>query len=179
MTQFNTDKDVPHGYLPDYRMLAVQLGPAATVCEVGVLQGGSLDMWQELFPDGRVIGVDNDPASRWPDGTHRIVANQDHPQLGRLVAAEAPQGCDLIVDDASHIGHLTAATFALLWPLIRPGGFYVVEDWADPWVSPEVGVADPGDRLVDYVPALISALREGADRVTYTYEGLVIIRRRP
>jgi len=75
------------------------------------------------------------PASRWPDGTHRIVANQDHPQLGRLVAAEAPQGCDLIVDDASHIGHLTAATFALLWPLIRPGGFYVVEDWADRGVA--------------------------------------------
>ncbi len=85
----------------------------------------------------------------------------------------------MIVDDASHIGRLTAATYALLWPLVKPGGYYVVEDWADPWVSPEVGVADPADPLVNYVPALITALRDGAASVTYTYEGLVIIRRKP
>lgn len=179
MVTFDTDKDVPHGYMPHYRSLAAQLGPAATVCEVGVCRGGSLDLWQHLFPDGQVIGVDVDPGSRWPAGTTRIIAAQDDPRLRDLVAGQAPDGCGLIVDDASHVGRLSVATFTLLWPLVAPGGFYVVEDWADPWVSPEVGVADPGDRLVDWVPALIVVLQDGAAEVTYTYEGLVIIRRKP
>jgi hypothetical protein len=179
MPRFATDKDVPHGYIPDYVRLAEAIGPAGVVCEVGVAQGLSLDMWQELFPDGLVIGVDSNPGSRWPQGCPQVIAGQDDPGLGTMVAQHAPSGCDLIVDDASHIGRLSAGTIGQLWPLVRPGGYYVVEDWADPWVTPEVGVADPADRLVDWVPSLITALRDGAASVTYTYEGLVIIRRKP
>ena len=112
MPRFKTDKDEPHGYIPDYLRLAAEVGPGATVCEVGVLYGDSLVMWQELIPGGQIIGIDHDPGSVWPDGTHKIVAQQDDPQLNLKVAGVAPAGCDLIVDDASHIGHLSAATFA-------------------------------------------------------------------
>ena len=182
---YNTDKVEPHGYMPDYMRLVKELGPAATVCEVGVMHGGSLAMWQDLFPHGTVIGVDKNPDATWPEGTLRIVAEQDDPGLGDLVREHAPDGCDLIVDDASHIGHLTRATFASLWPLVKPGGIYVVEDWADPWVFPgwmrwpHVDPSLEGDELIDYVPELIGALKDGAAQVTYTYEGLVIIRRKP
>jgi hypothetical protein len=181
---YSTDKVTPHGYMPDYMRLAGELGPGTTVCEVGVLDGGSLAMWQQVF-GGTVIGVDNNPAAKWPDGTVRIVAEQDDPGLGDLVREHAPDGCGLVVDDASHIGHLTRATFASLWPLVKPGGFYVVEDWADPWVFPDwlrwpqVDPSLAGDELVDYVPELITALKDGAAQVTYTYEGLVIIKRKP
>lgn len=185
MTGFTTDKIEPHGYFPDYMNLAAALGPSATVCEVGVLKGESLVMWQHLFPSGRVIGVDKDAGSHWPEGTLRVEAQQDDPRLADLVAAHAPGGCNLIIDDASHIGHLTAATFALLWPLVVPGGYYVVEDWADPWVFPhllrwpDVDPSLKGDELIDYVPSLIEALKDGAQEVTYTRMGLVIIRKTP
>jgi hypothetical protein len=183
MTEYRTDKVSPHGYLPDYQRLAAELGPAAVVCEVGVFHGGSLEMWQDMFPQGAVIGIDRDPDANWPRGTHLICAEQDDPELANIVREHAPDGCDLIVDDASHIGHLTAATFKLLWPLVRPGGFYVVEDWADRWVFPlwqgwsDVDPSLAGDELVDWVPSLIGALKDQARTVTYTYEGLVIIRR--
>jgi len=179
---FDTDKE-DHGYIPDYLRITQGLRPDATVCEVGVLQGGSLAMWQQLFPGGLVIGVDRNPASSWPNGTARVIAEQDDPQLRDLVAAHAPHGCDLIVDDASHIGHLSSATLDLLWPLVRPGGFYVVEDWADPWVSPHLmrwPDVDPkyaGDELVDFVPSLITMLKDGAVTVTYTRAGLVVLQR--
>jgi cephalosporin hydroxylase len=159
------------------------IGPQAVICEVGVLRGDSLSMWKELVPFGVIIGIDNDAGAVWPAGTHRIVAEQDDPELGAKVAALAPAGCHLIVDDASHIGHLSAATFAALWPLVRPGGYYVVEDWADRWVFPErIGWADVdpkyiGDELTEYVPELIKALNDGARTVTYTHEGLAIIQR--
>lgn len=181
---FATDKDRQHGYMPDYRWIAGELGPAAVVCEVGVDQGLSLEMWQALFPQGVVIGADHAGECRWPPGTRKIISAQDDPDLAGKVRQAAPDGCNLIVDDASHLGHLSAATFEILWPLVLPDGFYVVEDWADPWVFPglmrwpDVDPQYAGDELVDFVPSLVTALRKGAGTVTYTYEGLVIIRRK-
>lgn len=160
-----TDKDHPHGYLPDYERIAAALGPAAVVCEVGVWHGGSLAMWQELFPQGTVIGVDTDPASTWPAGTHRVVIRQEDPRLREAVTVFAPGGLDLVVDDASHVAELTEATFLSLWPLVKAGGYYVVEDW-----TTALGLAE-------WCPWLISAVYEGADAVTFTSQGLIIVRR--
>ena len=178
MTGFATDKVTPHGYLQDYLRIAAELGTHAVVCEVGVLYGDSLVMWQHCFPHGTVIGVDRDENARWPEGTVRIIAGQEDPGLGGKVREHAPGGCDLIVDDASHRGRQTAATFASLWPLVKPGGYYVVEDWADPWVFPQWPRPE-ADELLGYVPSLIEALRDGAESVTYTRLGLVIILKAP
>lgn len=168
MTRFpGTDKDYPHGYLPHYERIAAELGDDAAVCEVGVYQGASLEMWRELFPFGVVAGVDIDPASAWPPDTARVVMSQDDPGLREAVSVHAPGGYDLIVDDASHIGSLTQATFGLLWPLVKPGRYYVVEDWTS-----ALGLAE-------WCPWLISAVHEGAATVTYTREGLVIVRKAP
>jgi Methyltransferase domain len=181
MTGFTTDKVSPHGYLPDYLRLAADLGTAAVVCEVGVKAGESLVLWQHLFPHSpAIVGVDYDENATWPEGTVRLVASQDDPDLRDRVRAHLPGGtCDLIVDDASHKTTLTAAAFASLWPLVRPGGYYVVEDWADPWVDPSLPRWPPEEELVGYVPRLIEALKDGAQTVTYTWQGLAIIQRKP
>jgi hypothetical protein len=126
-TGFATDK-VSHGYYPVYTRMASHLGRAARVCEVGVWQGGSLDMWHALFPEATIAGVDIDPDACWPPGTIKIVAAQDDPQLPRILDSYE-EAWDLIVDDASHDGALTARTLKLLWPLVAPGGYYVIEDW--------------------------------------------------
>ncbi|HTQ93941.1 MAG TPA: hypothetical protein VMK84_31040, partial [Streptosporangiaceae bacterium] len=70
-----TDK-FTNGYIPAYLELAARYGPAARVLEVGVLDGGSLRLWQDLFPQGLVAGADINSEAAWPDGTVRIVANQ-------------------------------------------------------------------------------------------------------
>ena len=36
---------------------------------------------------------------------------------------------DLVVDDASHELDLTRQSFNMLFPLLRPGGLYIIEDW--------------------------------------------------
>jgi hypothetical protein len=42
----------------------------------------------------------------------------------------APEGFDIIIDDASHIGELTKTAF---WHLfdnhLKPNGLYAIEDW--------------------------------------------------
>ena len=185
MTGFTTDKVEPHGYFTDYLRLAAQLPRDAAVCEIGVEHGASLIMWQHLFPAGTVVGVDHSLDAPHVDGTHKVTCDQASPQLPALVSGFCPGGFDLVVDDASHIGSLTLATFALLWPLVKPGGFYVVEDWADPWVFPnwarwpDLRPELAGDELVDKVPELITALKDGAETVTYTRLGLVIIQKTP
>ena len=56
---------------------------------------------------------------------------------------------DLVVDDASHLQLPTAASFDVLFPRLRPGGVYVLEDWStghtwEPWHTRSVaGRAEP------------------------------------
>ena len=126
--EFFTDK-VSHGYLRTYRKLAKDIGPSGHVCELGVLQGGSLAMWQLLFPDGLIAGVDIDPGSIWPEGAEKIVSSQDDPLLKCQLEHLSPDGWDLIIDDCSHKGELTRRSWEMLWPQVRPGGLYVIEDW--------------------------------------------------
>jgi len=122
---FNTDK-IRLGYLPTYLKLASEIGVTGRVCEVGVANGHSLEMWQTLFPRGVVVGVDNNPDCHWPKGTVKIVASQNDAALPKLLGQ---QMFDLIVEDASHLGALSRRTWELLWPLVVPGGYYVMEDW--------------------------------------------------
>lgn len=171
--RFATDKVTTHGYLPAYLLLAAELGPAARVCEIGVQQGHGLDLFQALFPAGLIAGVDMNPDSRWPDGTRGVITTQDNPKLPALLGAYST-GWDLIVDDASHVGELTAATFGLLWPLVSPGGFYVVEDWM-------VGLGWDGwdDSMLTAVAGLLRLLTRDGDveDITYRY-GLAVVRKK-
>jgi hypothetical protein len=170
---FQTDK-IAHGYMPAYHKIAARLGLAARVCEVGVFFGGSLATWQVIFPDGLVAGVDNYRHAQWPEGTVRIFASQDDPELPKLLAEHSAQW-DLIVDDASHDGRLTAKTLGLLWPLVAPGGYYVIEDWF-------TGYDDyPGydDSMLRLAEALLERLHEDTDTDSVEYRhGMAIIRKK-
>jgi len=169
---FETDKIVQQ-YMPVYEELARELGPAARVCEIGVWHGGSLATWKVKFPDGLIAGVDIDPRSHWPEGTVRVVCPQDDESLPGLLAGHSAQW-DLIIDDASHDGTLTARTFGHLWPLVRPGGYYVIEDWFVGWWEGQEGTYS----MLDLARGMLEFLRgeSGAEEVRYRY-GLIIIRK--
>lgn len=172
---YDTDK-VAQGYLPAYNAIADQLGGRARVCEIGVLAGGSLATWQDLFPGGMIAGVDRDPNARWPAGTFRIVAGQDDPALPRLLG-DYSREWDLIVDDASHDGNLTAATFALLWPMVAPGGFYVIEDWFVGYPDYHGACKSPG--MLDLARSLLDRLHRDSDTESVSYRyGMAVIRKK-
>jgi Methyltransferase domain len=169
---FNTDKITPHGYFQTYARIAGELGPDAAVCEIGVLNGEGLRMFQALFPLAAIWGVDHNDGAGWPDGTIRVVSLQDSEDLpGKL---EGPFG--LIVDDASHEEGPTIRTFGMLWPLVRPGGYYVVEDWT-------VGLVEPhqwGPGMLKAAQSFLPLLgdKDGdVESVTYRY-GMILVKKR-
>jgi hypothetical protein len=126
---FATDKIEPLRYFTTYLKIAADLGPRASICEIGVWQGESLRMWKAVFPLATVCGVDYQTQDRvWPEGTIQVISAQDNPALPGLLKEAGVTPLDLIVDDASHQPAQTARTFELLWPLVAPGGYYVIED---------------------------------------------------
>lgn len=62
--------------------------------------------------------------------THFGVNQGDQQTLRDIVAKDfSGEAIDLVIDDASHIYTPSLASFEVLFPLIRPGGLYILEDW--------------------------------------------------
>lgn len=82
--------------------------------ELGVLSGGSLQLWRDYFPRGVIAGLDVEPASvEDPSGRIRVFRGeqQDTDLLDRIARELAPGGFDVVIDDASHLGDLTRTSF--------------------------------------------------------------------
>ena len=48
----------------------------------------------------------------------------------RIFKQELDSQLDLVVDDASHLYEQTRTSLKFLFPLLSPGGTYLIEDWA-------------------------------------------------
>lgn len=168
---YKTDK-LTNGYGPTYRRLADEIGISGEVLEIGVQRGGGLEMFQDFFPMGRVVGVDIDPDAVWPEGAVCIVADQTDERLPDLVGGPF----DLIVDDASHDGEKTSITLNALFPLVKPGGYYVIEDWGvgfPSWEGFDDSMLRLAVRLLDH---FTPGLRSNVESIEFS-TGLIVMRK--
>jgi hypothetical protein len=103
-----------------------------TLLELGVAKGKSMEMWRDCFPKATIVGLDLLPEWESTEERVRIYRGRqdDLALLDRIAVECAPQGFDIIVDDAAHIGQLAKASF---WHLfmhhLKRGAFYAREDW--------------------------------------------------
>jgi 23S rRNA U2552 (ribose-2'-O)-methylase RlmE/FtsJ len=104
-----------------------------TLLELGVHKGHSLATFAQYFKNARIIGVDiADCSAHIPAGGNITFARADQSDaaaLERICATYAPDGLDVVIDDASHVGEPSLASFRALFPRVKPGGFYFIEDW--------------------------------------------------
>jgi hypothetical protein len=189
---YDTDKS-PH-YLRVYAtFLAPLVEREVRLLELGVGSGGSLLLWRDYFPHGIIAGLDV-RAVDVPDATGRIRifrgAQQDPAVLDAVARAVAPEGFDVIVDDASHVGASARASF---WHLFRnhlkSGGIYAIEDWgtgywpswpdgaryAGPLLAPD-GPRAPGDApSPGHAHGMVALVKELVDECAasdFTADGL-------
>ena len=118
------------------------IGEVSRVFELGVWQGGSAAPWALTMPLTRYVGIDCRsvdlpfPESlrrhpRWGAvRLHGNVPQADRESLRRIVDEDFDGPLDVVVDDASHMYAHSLASFETLFPRLRPGGMYLIEDWA-------------------------------------------------
>jgi SAM-dependent methyltransferase len=147
-----------------YAALIAELKPQ-NIFELGIFHGGSTLFFAELARPHRVVAIDRLPldhrsrieghaAARGLGDvvrTYDEVDQADRARLAEIVDESfGDSALDMVVDDCSHLYEPTRASFNELFPRLRPGGVYVIEDWR--WAHPEIG-ADPSARLIaDPVP---------------------------
>jgi hypothetical protein len=124
-----TDK-VEHGFCAFYH---THLDPirqdVRKVLEIGIARGASLRMWRDYFPNATIHGFDqNVLADPLPDRVHLHQGDQaNRDSLGRLLEATGSD-FDLIVDDGGHTMEQQQVSLGVLFPHLRPGGLYGLED---------------------------------------------------
>jgi SAM-dependent methyltransferase len=164
--------------------------------ELGTWDGGSIVLWNEWLRPRKHMAVDvsepreNAYFERYlvQRGLHRQVkrywrTNQgDSSRIQEIVAKEFDGPLDMVIDDASHKYGPTKSCFETLFPLLRPGGLYVIEDWAwghwPEFQSPNHGWANEPP-LTDLVVELIESTgtRGSPIQSVLTYHGFTVIER--
>jgi SAM-dependent methyltransferase len=135
------------------------------IFELGIFQGGSTALLAEVASPLRLVAIDRQArknqkleqylSRKGLEDTVRLYGEVDQADVRRLAAIveESFDGepLDLVIDDCSHQYEPTRASFNELFPRVRPGGVYVIEDW--PWAHNAVGV-EPLDGLFPNQTAL-------------------------
>lgn len=147
---FGTDKWGDHWYARHYQTHFEPLRRRPLrLLEIGIggfdrpdAGGGSLRMWKAYFPRARIVGLDvfdkrphDEPRIRTVKGSQ-----EDEALLQRLSAEEGP--FDIVIDDGSHMNEHVLRSFGVLFPLLRDGGLYAIEDTQTAYWS-EFGGAPP------------------------------------
>lgn len=100
----------------------------------------SVHMWYEYLPKGDIHAVDIVPASQLDnERIHTYIADQgDKKSLEALIQSFGKREFDFIIDDGSHHPDHQQLTLNMLFPLLRSGGVYFIEDLRND------GLGDPG-----------------------------------
>ena len=132
----------PRSAVEAYERLLREQAPAVIV-EIGIYEGASTAFIAETARPDKLVAIELSerplPALAdfietrgWRDtlSVHCGVDQADGATLRSIVAAEVgDRPVDLVIDDASHSLDATRRTFNCLFPLLRAGGSYVIEDW--------------------------------------------------
>jgi len=126
-------------YVRVYEELASIFSPRS-ILELGIFQGGSYVFLDKLFKPHRMSAIEISPKpvpalleylSRTENRfVHFATSQCDDEKLREIVLGELADELDLVVDDASHTYEETRVSFEFLFPLLSPGGVYVIEDWS-------------------------------------------------
>jgi hypothetical protein len=146
--------DIYHRHFRRFR------GRRVTIVEFGVFHGGSLQMWKKYFGKrARIIGVDILPECKAleEEQVEIFIGNQEDREFLRRLRKEVGP-IDILIEDGGHQMNQQITTFQEMFPAIRDGGVYLVEDLHTSY-WPEYGGAyqKPGT-FIEFAKKLIDQL---------------------
>jgi len=124
-------QNIYHGYTDTYyKLFANEKYEYQDVCEIGVQSGASHLMWEEFFPNATIYGIDL--------GTDPLYKNVSRNRIKVLIADQSDENTileyfknitfNVVIDVGSHLCKHHQQTFRFLWPKVKSGGYYIIED---------------------------------------------------
>ena len=172
-------------YLPLYHRYFKRFRKTATpnnkvrLLEIGVQNGGSLDMWCKYFgkENCELVGVDIDNSCKAleKDNIKIIIGDQENKEFltNEILTLDK---FDIIIDDGGHTMNQQIITYEVLFDHVKPGGIFLCEDvHTSYWQNYGGGLHSPSS-FVEYTKKLIDKLNgyhyNGADEFTKTCLGI-------
>jgi ubiquinone/menaquinone biosynthesis C-methylase UbiE len=120
------------GYFDVYeKHLNKFIGKSPRILEIGVLGGGSIEMWLKYFgKDTSVIGIDINPEClqyKYDGDAQIVMGDQSSPEFWKQFAEENGT-FDIIIDDGGHTMNQQITTLNSMFPHLNDGGVFAVED---------------------------------------------------
>ncbi|MDG1697418.1 MAG: class I SAM-dependent methyltransferase [Polaribacter sp.] len=133
---YKTDKIGGHFYTQHYQLHFKKFKyKKINLLEIGVggyknpfSGGNSLRMWKKYFPFGNIFSIDIYDKSPIQERKIKIFKGSQVDDFFLNSVLKETGDLDLIIDDGSHINEHVIQTFKLLFPKLKKGGIYVIED---------------------------------------------------
>lgn len=160
-----TDKSFHHQYCDFYEsVLPTNVG---SLLEIGIKGGASLKMWRDYYPGAMIVGIDILQCDQI-EGCRVLQGNATS-----LSVYDLPiNNFEIIIDDGSHLCSDQRKSFDLFWPLVNPGGFYIIEDVHSSFLGE---YADESPTAYEWAMKLPGAIEWWRDPSNKSDSGTIII----
>lgn len=113
------------------------------IFEIGILKGGSTAFYHAFCNPNKIVAIEltEKPVVALQEYIRQkkcqntikpyYGVNQADKKVVSILEDEFPdRDIDLVIDDASHFYQETKESFNMIFPYLKPGGFYIIEDWS-------------------------------------------------
>jgi len=164
------------------------------IVEIGVFQGGSLQMWKDYFGDkAKIYGIDIDPRckSMEEENITILIGSQSDRIFLKSLQTQIPP-IDILIDDGGHAMIQQIITYEELFPHIKEDGIYLCEDLCTSyWLEYGGGYKYRGSfieyskRFIDYLNAYhsrskrlsVNKFTASVDSIHY-YDSVIVIEKK-
>jgi SAM-dependent methyltransferase len=156
--------------------------------EIGVGGGESIRTWLAYFPLAHVFGVDTvrdtnpwntvAPAAELPRYTFEC-GDQGNLEFWAHFIVKYGDDFDIVIDDGGHYSHLIIRSWVALWPVVKPGGYYCIEDLGVAYGPGSVFLTPDWPTHQEFLRARMGDLHTGGDiEAMHLSRELAIIRKK-
>lgn len=127
--------------------------------EIGIDRGSSVKLWENYFKNAELhfIDITMQYVQYWSQQSQYHLANQEDPQSLQSVMNQTKGDFDIILDDGGHTMKGQITSFKVLFPYVKSGGMYIIEDLQTSYWG-EYGKSPTQQSTIDFLKTLVDSV---------------------